>query len=324
MMSRWLPVAGFGMLLTACLPGTAPSAVTLDQARADLANLVGDVTTATAYRYQLTDDLGRAMGPTEITYVPTAGLFAGVCFASSDVANTHFHVHVATSTDLLTWTWRTELADRGSQPSIAAVEGGGYVVAWEQEPDPIHNVIAWYDTWNDLLAGAPSRRLDVPITMPACGDGTPSIERATADRVEIGFHYHASCVRDLQAGGWTDGTSWHSAMRKPIDQALIGLGVAGHIGDRNRIKFEGHDLMLVEGNVVLEDWSTWRLFLYDNETEAAAPFPIRTHGRSRSQSNPTITAIEVGGRPALLVTVYLLTEGAAPGEDGELVYYRRL
>lgn len=264
------------------------------------------------------------MGPTDITFVPEADAFAAVYFTASDPEGTQYHVQLATSSDLLTWTWRVTLADRASQPSITAMDGGGYAVAWEQEPDPIHNMIAAYDTWNDLLAGTASRRFDVPITMPACGEGTPSFEQASRERVAISFHYHSACRRDRQAGGSTDWTTWESAKRESVDQALINLGVAGHIGDRDRITFMGHDFTVVEGQRIPEDWSSWRLFLYNDETQTAEELPIQTHHDSVSQGNPTLTLAKIDGRQAIVVTLYLFTEGAAPGEDMELLFYRFL
>jgi hypothetical protein len=298
--------------------------VTIEQARSDLRALITNVTEASAYRYQLTDDRGFLMGPTEVVWVPDAAAFAAVYFTAGDPDGTRYQVNLATSQDLFSWTWRTALADRASMPSIAAIDGGGFVVAWEQEPDPIHNVIAAYDNWDDLLAATPGRRFDVPITMPACGEGTPGIEHASRERVEISFHYHADCTRDLQAGGATDWTNWESQMRQPVDQALIALGVEGHIGDRTRVSFEGHDLTVVEGQVIPEDWSSWRIYLYDDETEVAEELAIETHKGSRSQGNPSLALVEIDGRPAIVVTLYLFTESSAPGEDTELLYYRFL
>ncbi len=177
----------------------------------------------------------------DVSWVPEAGRFAAVYFSWDDVDQT-FHTHVATSTNLLDWTWEVELADQASQPSIAATSDGGYVVAWEQEPDPIHIVIASFDTWDDLRAGSIARRFDVPVTMPACGEGTPSIDAASRERVDLSFHYHGDCERDRQASGWTDWTTWQAVARPERDQALIDRGIEGHIGDRDTIAFRGHEL----------------------------------------------------------------------------------
>ena len=311
------------ILLIACQPGAATPSVSVQASRAELRDLITDVTASTAYRYQATDDLGRSMGPLDIVRIPEAATFAGVYFTMSD-ADGMFHLQLATSRDLMDWTWRAELADQASQPSIAAASDGGYVVAWEQEPDPIHMVVSYFASWDDLLAGSSTKRFDVPITTPACGEGTPSIEAASSERVELGFHYHANCERDLQAGGSTDWRRWHSSLRMPLDKALMDLGVRGHVGDRDSITFRGHDLMLIEGQRVLDDWSAWRIFLYDAESRTAEELHFQTHAGSVSMGNPTIELIEILGRPAILVTLYVFTEGSHAHEDGELIYYRYL
>jgi hypothetical protein len=311
------------VLAAACAPAPAAAPVSIEAARAELRELITDVTKATAYRYKLTDDQGRSMGPTDITWIPEAERFAAVYFTWDD-GDQAFHVHLATSDNLMDWTWEVELAYQASQPTIAAASGGGYVVAWEQEPDPIHMVIVSFATWDDLRAGAVERRFDVPVTMPACGEGTPSIDAASSERVNLSFHYHGDCERDRQAAGWTDWTTWQAVARPERDQALIDRGVAGHIGDRDTISFRGHDLMLIEGELVPGDWSSWRTFLYDAETGSAEELRFRTHAGSAAFSNPTIDPIEIGGREAILVTLYLFTEGAQGEEDEELLFYRTL
>jgi len=311
------------ILLAACHAGPTASPVRIEAARAELRDLISDVTAATAYRYRAKDDLGRDMGPLEVVWIPEASAFAGVYHTWSDT-DEMFHLQVATSTNLLDWTWQVELASQASQPSIEAASDGGYVVAWEQEPDPIHMVIASFASWEDLRGGKVARRFDVPVTMPACGEGTPSIEAASAKRVDLSFHYHAGCERDLQARGSTDWKTWHATMRKDLDHALIDLGVLGHIGDRDSIMFRGHDLTLVEGQRVVDDWSSWRMFLYDAETSAAEELHVKTQAGSVSFANPTIDQIKINGRDAILVTLFIFSEGSHGGEDGELIYYRYL
>jgi hypothetical protein len=119
-------LAGATMLAT-CQQGPTGSGLTVQAARAQLRDLIVDVRAATAHRYRVLDDLGR-LGPIKIIPIPEASTFAGVYFTSSDPHGT-FHVQLATSPDLMDWTWRVELADQASQPTIAAVSDGGYVLA---------------------------------------------------------------------------------------------------------------------------------------------------------------------------------------------------
>ena len=96
----------------------------------------------------------------------------------------------------------------------------------------------------------------------------------------------------------------------------------GGIGDRDVIRFRGFDLTLIEGQLVNEDPRTWRVFLYDDQTNNAQALYFRTSAGSIAFANPTIADIEIGGRKAILVTQFIPGEGARGSEAGELIYYR--
>jgi hypothetical protein len=313
------------LLVAACggqpSPAPDPTAISIQAARAELGDLITDVTAADAYRYQLADDVGRGMDTAKVIRIPEASTFAAVYHTWSDVDES-FHVQLATSDDLVHWTWRIELAALASQPTIERTPDGAYVVAWEQEPDPIHMVVESFATWDDLRAGSYAKRYDVAVTMPACGEGTPSIKSATADRVEFGFHYHGGCVADREAEGSLDWDTWEAKARPDIDDALKRAGVRGHIGDRDEITFRGHPMMLIEGQLRYEDFASWRTFLYDEETGRAEQLAFRTHDGSVAFGNPTIEAIEIDGKSALVVGLYLYGDGMHVAEDGELIFYR--
>ncbi len=306
-------------------PDAAPDSepTSIDAARAELKDLISDVTKADAFRYRTSDDVGRWMDTAKIIPILETGRFAAVYHTWGD-ADQAFHVQLATSGDLAHWTWRVELGSKASQPTIQRASDGGYVVAWEQEPDPIHLVVESFKSWEDLRAGVVARRMDLPVTMPACGEGTPSIRSASSTLVEIGFHYHGGCVADREAEGTTDWDTWQATARHDIDDALMRAGARGHIGDRDEIMFRGHELMLIEGQLALDDFGSWRMFLYDDETGVAEQLPIKTHAGSQAFSNPAIEQVEIGGKPALMMGFYLFTEGARGEEDGELTYYRTL
>ena len=325
--ARWQYVAAAAMALAVVLflgmSAATSASISIHGARAELEGLIDRLADATAFRYGAADDLGRSMDTADIVWISEAGRFAAVYHTPSGDGRT-FLVQLATSTDLLTWTWQATLATSASQATLARASDGGYVAAWEQAPDPIHIQLAWYPSWRALLEAAPAREFSAPITTPACGEGTPSIEGASSRRVDLTFHYHADCARDREAKGSTDWRSWRAQTRPSLDRALQRAGAAGLLGDRDEIEFEGHDLMLVEGQLQPNDPGSWRTFLYDGETGQADPLAIRTHGGSRSFSNPTISEIRINDRAAILVTLYLFTEGAAPGEAGELIYYRTM
>ncbi len=82
--------------------------------------------------------------------------------------------------------------------------------------------------------------------------------------------------------------------------------------------------MLIEGQLVLDDFSSWRTFLYDDETRSAERVRFRTHQGSVAFANPTVEQVEIGGNSAILVTLFLMGEGAPSTEDGPLLFYRTL
>ena len=71
------------------------------------------------------------------------------------------------------------------------------------------------------------------------------------------------------------------------------------------------------------DFGSWRLYLHNWQTGTAAYLPVTTHGGSTAFANPTITLVtSPAGKPAVVATLFVPTEGAAPGEAGQLIYFR--
>jgi len=68
-------------------------------------------------------------------------------------------------------------------------------------------------------------------------------------------------------------------------------------------------------------FSSWRNFLWSGS--GVTQLSIQTHGGSQAFANPTFTPLPLpNGEPGVVVTQLLPLSGAAPGEEGELVYYR--
>lgn len=82
--------------------------------------------------------------------------------------------------------------------------------------------------------------------------------------------------------------------------------------------------MLIEGQVVLDDFRSWRTFLYDDETRSAELLRFRTHKGIKAFSSLTVGQVTIGGHDAILVTMFLMGYGTPSPEDGTLVYYRTL
>jgi hypothetical protein len=237
----------------------------------------------------------------------------------------------------MNWHWVRELAGSksgpASQPTIAQAANGGFVLAWEQEqPGGGNNHLAfrYFASRTDLLAGQVTRSFDAPRRLSSCAEGTPNIYGITLSpdidhsTIDIGGHYWWNCDRDRQQRGQlTNFTSWSTAAQPNYDNALLYWGVGGNIGDRDQAVFRGYSFGLIEGQYTKGDFGSWRTFVYDYQTGNADQTTIHTDGGSTAFANPTLTALRApNGQPAILVTLFIPSEGAAPGESGELVYYQ--
>jgi hypothetical protein len=292
-----------------------------------LAGLVGDVRAATAFRYDASDSAGNRMDTAKVIPSPAGGYLA--VYHSDEVC------HLATSTDLMTWTHRAVIDEPATQPTIAATRDGGLLTAAEFNDGHGGRLrIRHWTSLEALLAGRPAREFLAPRTLSACNEGTPSIRRIDLDtdldtsRIELGFHYHRDCQVDRQALGTLTGfRAWYAARYPGLDAAIeraaaaVGEQVRGNIGDRDHLRYLDKDFDLVEAQGRRGDFASWRVYLYDRATGAAERLEVMTHGGSTAFANPTATMLrDPAGRDALMVTLFLPMEGAAPGEAGSLLY----
>jgi len=289
------------------------------ESRAELRYYIERVTQATARQYGTHDDVGHTMDGLKIIANPEAGGFIGVY--QTYRAGT-FDAHLATSNDLLHWTWRVVLDHSAAQPTIKTA-GTGFVVVTETDGDN-HLRFYYYDSWQGLLNASPSRTYDAPRTLSPCAEGTPNIYAGDNTRVEVGFHYWSQCDLGRQARGVTDWSSWSAAPEPALDNAIIAYGIAG-VGDRDgQLTFRGYQFAVIEGEGVRNQWDSWRVFLYDYQTQTADLLKLRTDAGSISFGNPTIEEVQISGRHALVMTLFVFLDGSAAGEDGSLAYYRVL
>jgi hypothetical protein len=228
----------------------------------------------------------------------------------------------------MNWSFVRDFGPGSSQPTIAAV-GGGYVMAWEQYPDN-HLAVRWYADRGALFAAVANRSFDAPRRLSRCAEGTPNIYSVALNpdighsRIDLGAHYFANCDADRQMRVTLTDFSTFSAQAQPLyDNALLYWGIQGNIGDRDALTFQGYPYALIEGQYVRGDFGSWRTFVYDYSTGNADTLAIRTDRGSRAFANPSATVLQTpDGRRALAVSLFLPSEGAAPGEGGQLIYYR--
>ncbi|WP_372352017.1 hypothetical protein [Streptomyces sp. KL116D] len=308
------------VLLIAQLP--AASASPASPATARFASLAADVTEADGHHYAATDDTGRTMDAAQIVQ-HADGTYLAVYHTM--LADGRFHSAVATSTDLAHWQRRHDFGPGSSQPALAADDRGGYVLAYEKDPDN-HIAVRGYADLAALLTGRAADAFDAPRTLSACAEGTPAITAAHGDTVELTGHYRADCDTDRQlVATLTDFTTWHAAAAPRVDRAVEAYGNSGNIGDRAPLDLAGRRMVLIEGQRWRDDFGSWATYAYDPVTGRADRLALRTHGGSTAFANPSATLItDPDGHPALLVSLFVPGEGAAPGEKGQLVYWREL
>jgi hypothetical protein len=285
---------------------------------------------AAVHRYGVTDDRGVAMDTLKVIGDPAGGYLA---VYHSRPRRGSFTVHLARSSDLLSWRHHADLDPDASQPTIAALADGGFLVAVEAggAGRPAWLRVHHYPSRRRLLDARPARTFDAPHTLvprDRHAEGTPHIEYAAPDAsvVDLGFHYFRDGVVDRQgAGRLTDLRTWECAADPAFDAAVETWGARGNIGGRDTAVVGSERITLVEGQLRPADWGSWRVFRYDREAGRAWPLAVRTHGGSTAFANPTVTALRTpSGASALLVTLFVFSEGAAPGEAGPLLYYREL
>jgi calcineurin-like phosphoesterase family protein len=298
------------------------------QAATPLRTIVEDVPGSTAYRYAVRDSMGNSMDALKIVRSPF-GRYLGVYHT---VVNGRFVVKVATSVDLLNWRFAANLAYDASQPTIYPLRWGEVLVAYESHvgcPGGKRCIaLRHYRTESALLSGAASRSVILPRTLSTCAEGTPNIYSATPtlSQVEIGLHYFRDCQVDRQARGMLsnfDPATWAPYATPSVDDGILAAGAdpGGMIGDRDGGSYDGAYNRLIEAQLAPGDFSSWRNFLYVGGV--ATQLSIQTHKGSQAFANPTFTPLLLPtGEPGVVVTQFLPSSVAAPGEAGELIYYR--
>lgn len=290
-----------------------------------LRSLIEDVTAADARRYTVTDNAGCEMHCAKI--IADDGRYLAVYH--STLGDGRFHVALATSPDLLGWHRERDFGPNTSQPTITNVPGGGYLVAWEQEPKN-HIALRYFADREALLGGRPLRAFDAKRSLSRCAEGTPNIYAAQLNPdidhsvITLGGHYWWKCDVDRQLSATlTEFKRWKAAREPEFDAALLRFGVGGNIGGRDPISFFGHAYAVIEAQHAKGDFGSWRTYVYDYDAREAHPLRIRTAGGSTAFANPHVTALTApDGNRALAVSLFLPGEGAAKGEGGQLIYYR--
>jgi len=290
-----------------------------------LKELLGDVKSATSYRYNLKDADGRGMDCLEVSQAAGARDYLGVYHS---LEGGFFRLYVAQSKNLLDWRPRVKIDDRASQGSLIQV-GGKFLLAYEVDRTPGNFIrLRLYPSRAALESGQHERQVDLPAQLSQLAEGTPSFVSADVVTGNIALHFHFlsdTGVDRTSEGTLTNWSNWKSRPRTGLNSALDKVGARGNFGDRTPFTFRGKRYELQEVQFGKYDWYSWRVFLNDLGAGTISRLVVRTHGGSNSFANPNVRFLTLpNGKPGLVQTLFIPSEGSAPGEAGCLLFTKEL
>ncbi len=341
------------LLLALCcsmlIPGTALAADPSGAARTALTTLLNTVPPAPQSSFATLDSTGQPVGTIKIIANPGGAGYLGVYHVSD--ASGAFYVRVATSTDLTHWLYKAQLASNASQPTIAALSNGGFLVALEKyvpsflgltQPTS-HVELLFYSSYANLLTGNAAQTFDAPNTLSSAYEGTPSIAAVSVgppapgflglfagaplsnSTIDVGLHYYDTTAKVDRQGVavLTNFGSWSAQIDTRLNAAFTPYGIHGNIGGRDELSFDGYPFTVVEAQSEHGDFSSWRVYLYDDTAGALTQLAPKTPGGSVSFGNPKVTVLtDPSGKQALLTSLFVFgTANNAPAEFGPLIYY---
>lgn len=274
------------------------------------------------YDYTVLDSGGATMDTLHVID-DGAGAYVGVYHIAQTPP--FFDVWLATSTDLVTWTRTVKLGTQADIPQIARRADGSFIVGWEDEATPHKILVRRYSNRANLVAGTYSDTVTIAQTLASGGgaEGTPNFYSAE-EPMDIGFHYNDGIRDKLGRGTLTGFSGWSSAADSGPDNALVAAGVNAR-GEVTSLLYLGERLTWIEGQYTVGDFDSFRIWYWDGA--AVALETITTHGGSTAQANITVSILE---DPAdhddriLFVALYFHSGGAAAGEAGPCVFWKRL
>jgi hypothetical protein len=285
-------------------------------------------------KFGLHDNLGCPMATLKVS--ADGGGYLGVYHC---LIQGRYDVRLATSADLVHWSFQADLDSHASQPTIQALSDRSYLLAVEADnggrPGPGRRWLRFrhYPSLGALLASHPDRTFNAPHTVTALrrgAEGTPNIYAAVVrqgiarSRIEVGFHYLHDGLDRQARGVLTDFTSWSAQPDESLDAALSNAGLTGKHGDRDSVTLGSTTMTVLEAQD-RPDSSRWRVVVLQGSARAVRILDIKTPGRSSSFANPTVTLLRLPtGQLGMVSTMYLPRTGSARKETGELIYFQPL
>ena len=273
---------------------------------------------------RLTDNLGHTMD--------TAKIIRGGPNSYLAVYTAGSTVDLASSIDLIHWTFVTNLDPVASQPYLFEEANGSFLLAderWDNAGDSgsSHVAILHYPNLPALESEQPDWLREPPLNQllsgdrffSHCNEGTPNIYNTSLDGSTIYFRFHwlADCGSGLDREAY--GTlsvpgPWTVSEDTTRDMAVTNAGYPGKHGERDDITWHGWQFSLqeVQQDSNLGGYANWRFVLYDYADHQVFAAPVTSSVKSACHGNPRITLLtDPGGALDLLITGYIFGPNSA-------------
>ena len=283
------------MLRVILLVLVSTAALASDHTDESVASIFANVTMASGYRYGLKDSAGMQMSCLHVDAIRGSTVIWGgdkYFGLYHTMVGKQFNVRLASSTDLLTWTFRRTIVENGDMPFLKRVDGddkdGWIMLTHEQWMSPNSQLpsqlgFKLFYNESELLAGKHFNSFTAPLSVGAYSklEGTPSIYGVNRTmegglymvNADIGFHFNEKSGIDTVAIGRLEKfgpttvqpslTGQHRA--DAYDELFIAKGAIGNIGQRAPGIIQGIHINAQEANIGKMPptiWADWRIWLY--------------------------------------------------------------
>jgi len=331
----------------------------LEQAlQSPLLGALGNVSAAPWATYGTKDQQGQSLDCLGAVRLENSDGLAGPYHVST--GDDTFALYLATTEDPGSgsgWTTRPEpgrpLFDRASMGKLYSAFDG-FLLLFEkndQESGPCV-AAAYFESWEHLANGTVAAYFQSTRTLDGPAEGTPNLLRAPEgdsifdSTLTIGLHFYKDGSVDQQAVAVLEdfGKSWTTMPLTTVNEWVLADGYQGKVGARETFQLEATGTQVwaaLEAQETLDAWDSWRILVGDGLGYIAAN--IKTSGGSSSLANPSVrsSTLNTNGNARgrthkgfrsgqasatrdsagpLVVTLFVPSEGSAPGESGELVY----
>ena len=353
----------WAVILVGTLIGGAAWAAPSDLARKELLWKMQDVPGAIYKKFDAKDDQGGRMEGAKIIANPEGtkedrDTFLAIYHNDGNpmYGNGKSRVYLAASDDLQSW--RVVSLQAGSSdypathPSIKAMPGGGFVVAWEQQSavgTSLH--VRSYENKQQLYNGTPVRAQDCAPSLSLALETLSCPSITAVSRTDVTMEYSQVEIQQgvpvtrvsrgrvssfspvIAPSAWTSAAESFpkNAVLYWLNQWSDGSAVARvDAGDgpstytlrRNNFGSKVRFSMLTGQLRGAGMAGVSRVFLFDHDTFNADPVWLNI--ASASYADPSVTTnLRVDGKLVTVVSINVLPEGSAPGEAGQLIYYFR-